>query len=78
MTEMEMQVAGEIMAWAMTRFKGIEDITHKQMVNMFWNEEYFATCEMRNTETGLEMPHEEDFSYTYYPNVDEYNTCRGW
>lgn len=78
MTEMEFDFMGKIGAWAMSRFKGIEDITHEQMVNMFWNEEYFNKCSMSTPETGLEMPHEEDLSYTYYPNADEYNSRYGW
>jgi len=36
MTDMEMDYAGQIVEWAMTRYKGIEDVTHEQMVNEFW------------------------------------------
>ena len=61
MTEMEFDFMGRIGAWAMSRFKGIEDITHEQMVNMFWNEEYFNKCCMSTPETGLEMPHENEY-----------------
>ena len=61
MTEMEQDYAGQFVEWSMSRFKGIEDITHEQMINMFWNEEYFDKCEMRYPETGLEMPHENEY-----------------
>jgi hypothetical protein len=77
MTDMEQDYAGQIVDWMMFRFKGIEDISHEDMVNNFWNE-YFQSCTMGTPETGLEMPHEEDLSYTYHPNVDEYNSCYGW
>ena len=49
----------------------------KEMVNSFWNE-YFESCEMSTPETGLEMPHEEDLTYSYHPNADEYNSRYGW
>lgn len=37
MNDMEMDYAGQIVEWAMTRYKGIEDVTHEQMVNEFWS-----------------------------------------
>lgn len=77
MTEMEQDYAGQIIDWVMLRFKGIEDISHEDMVINFWNK-YFQSCTMCTPETGLEMPHEEDLSYTYYPNADEYNSRYGW
>ena len=77
MTEMEFDFMGRIGAWAMDHFKGIEDISTEKMVDIYW-EQYFYNCAMRTPETGLEMPHEEDFSYTYHPNSDEYNSSVGW
>jgi hypothetical protein len=77
MTKMEQHYVGEIVAYAMDNFKGIEDLSHEEMVNSFWNE-YFESCEMCDPETGLEMPHEEDFTYSYHPNADEYNSRYGW
>ena len=64
MSDFEMEVAGEIMKFAFGKFTSIEDITTEKMVNTYWDE-YFNSCEMKNPETGLEMPHEED---TYYSN----------
>ena len=58
MTEMEMNIAGDIMFWSFSRFKGIENVSYEEMVNTFWKEEYFDTCAMNTPETGLEMPHE--------------------
>jgi hypothetical protein len=51
--------------------------SYEAKVNAFWKK-YFASCEMRTPETGLEMPHEEDLTYTYHPNADEYNSRYGW
>lgn len=36
MTDMETDYAGQIVDWAMSQYKGIEDVTHEQMVNEFW------------------------------------------
>ena len=77
MTEMEQDYAGQIVAYAMDNFKGIEELGHAEMVNSFWNK-YFESCEMSTPETGLEMPHEEDLTYSYHPNIDDYNACHGW
>ena len=60
MSDFEMEVAGEIMKFAFGKFTSIEDITTEKMVNTYW-EEYFNSCEMKTPETGLEMPHEEDY-----------------
>ena len=63
MSDFEMEVAGEIMRFVFVmqdKFTSIEDITTKEMVNTYW-EEYFNSCEMKTPETGLEMPHEEDY-----------------
>lgn len=67
-----MDFAGNIMLWAMDNYKGIEDITHEQMVNSYWNE-YFQSCTMHTPETGLEMPHETELqisTFDYDPSID--------
>ena len=75
MTEMEQDYAGQIMDYAFSKIQSF--LNNEDMVNSFWNE-YFQTCTMSTPETGLEMPHEEDLSYTYHPNADEYNSRYGW
>lgn len=75
MTEMEMDYAGQIVDYAFHKIQHFP--TNEDMVNSFWNE-YFQSCTMGTPETGLEMPHEEDLSYTYHPNADEYNSRYGW
>lgn len=71
MFDFEMEVAGEFMKFAFgmpDKYTSIEYITTKEMVNMYW-EEYFNSCKMKTPETGLEMPHEEDY-YSGY-NLDD-------
>ena len=75
MTDMEYDYDRQIFYYAVSKIQHFP--TYEEKVNSFWNE-YFQTCAMSTPETGLEMPHEEDLSYTYYPNADEYNTCHGW
>ena len=75
MTEMEMDYAGQIVDYSLSKVRHF--VNHEDMVNSFWNE-YFQSCTMSTPETGLEMPHEEDLSYTYHPNADEYNSRYGW
>lgn len=54
MCDMEMDIAGDIMAWAFNRYKGIEDLTNEQLVNDYWNE-YFRSCTMSDGYTGMEI-----------------------
>ena len=54
MNEMETDVAGLIVNWALFRFKGIEDLSHEDMVDAYWKE-YFCGCTMSTPETGLEI-----------------------
>ena len=75
MTDMERDYDNQIFYYAVAKNQYFP--TYEEKVNSFWNE-YFQTCTMSTPETGLEMPHEEDLSYTYYPNADEYNSCYGW
>lgn len=60
MTEMEMQVGGEIMAWAMMNDdvplmkEDASIVTTPELTQMFWDK-YFSECEMSKPETGLEL-----------------------
>jgi len=67
MTEMEMDYAGEVMEFAFTKYKGIEDITHEQLVNEYW-QQYFNSCTMNDKSTGLEQPHEQTNWYDVINN----------
>lgn len=60
MTDMERDIAGRIMAWAMFNDKiplANDDgsfITTEQLTQWYWNE-YFQSCEMAKPETGFEV-----------------------
>ena len=74
--ELEQLVSQDIKKWYLTT--AVERIeTNKQLYNTYWNK-YFESCEMDSRETGLEMPHEENTTYSYHPNADEYNSRSGW
>jgi hypothetical protein len=70
MSDFEMSVAGEVMDFAFGYFTGKGELTTEEMVNTYWDN-YFNSCEMKNPETGLEMPHEETYDHIfYYPGSD--------
>ena len=58
MTEMEQDYAGQIVDYAFSKIQHFS--TNEDMVNSFWNE-YFQSCTMSTPETGLEMPHENEY-----------------
>lgn len=58
MTEMEQDYAGQIVNYALT-CNAVFD-SHETMVKCFWDE-YFQSCTMSTPETGLEMPHENEY-----------------
>lgn len=58
MTEMEMDYAGQIVDYSLSKVRHF--VNHEDMVNSFWNE-YFQSCTMSTPETGLEMPHENEY-----------------
>lgn len=37
-SDMETHFIGEIVSWAMSKFKSDEDITHEQMIKAYWKE----------------------------------------
>tara|TARA_R110002153_G_scaffold38920_1_gene112562 strand:- start:516 stop:716 length:201 start_codon:yes stop_codon:yes gene_type:complete len=47
------------------------------VINRFWNE-YFKGCTMSTPTTGLEMPHEENITYSHNSDDDEYHFGYGW
>jgi len=55
MTEMEMDIAGEIMAWAFDRYKGIEDLSHETMVNTYWEEKLGVSSIDQHSYDGMEI-----------------------
>ena len=65
MSDFEMGVAGDIMSFAFSYFTGKDEPTQEEMVNTYWDK-YFNSCEMKNPETGLEMPHEETYNHIFY------------
>lgn len=77
--ELEQDIHVDMYLWAYGYYKAIspDDVTTRQMSDDYWNQ-YINSCAMSTPETGLEMPHEEDLSYTYNPNADEYNSSYGW
>lgn len=60
MTDMEMDYAGKIMAWAMMNDdvplmnEDTSLVTTKQITQMFWDK-YFSECEMGKSTSGLDI-----------------------
>jgi hypothetical protein len=75
MTEMEMDYAGKIIEFALYKYKGIEDITHEQLVNDYW-QQYFNSCTMNDKSTGMEQPHDQA-TWTDIFGDDDFYTLYG-
>jgi hypothetical protein len=43
MTDMERDYAGRIIDWAFRNFKGIEDVSHEEMVKQYWEAQGYET-----------------------------------
>lgn len=54
MTDMEMDVAADIMLWAMEKFNAEHDISHEFMVYAYW-QEIFDNCDMGTKHHGMEV-----------------------
>jgi hypothetical protein len=74
---LEDQVEEDINKWFLASPEDQLYNSDKKLTLAYWNS-YISSCEMSIPETGLEMPHEEDFTYSYHPNADEYNSRYGW
>jgi hypothetical protein len=53
------------------------DISVEDRCQSYWDV-YIDTCTMKKAHNGMEMPHEENLTYSYHPNADEYNISYGW
>ena len=84
MTEFEQSVHDDSQLWGMGLKEGktLEALRETKfdfetVYKAYWKS-YINSCTMCFGNNGMEMPHEEDLSYTYYPNADEYNSRYGW
>jgi len=77
MTEMEMDYAGKIMAWAMMNDdvplmnEDTSLVTTEQITQMYWDM-YFNSCTMNDKYTGMEQPHDQNTWTDIFGNDDFY------
>lgn len=56
MSEFEMDIAGKIMEFAFENIAFTSEISQSELVDMYWKD-YFNSCEMKNSDTGMELLH---------------------